>query len=244
MLKANRRGGFTMKREVVKKGLVFLLVLLTVCFFAGCGNKPAEEEQKPAEDPKEEQAEEEVFDEKAFLEEIDPVIDFLISAEEEVFGAEYDSETVYSAAFDTDGRQGEPAVLYPAGGTVPDGYFRDNAEASYYPVTNYKNFAELEAAVHKYLAGEGLEGIPEYKLDFAEVDGALYLVRGGRGYGELLPVKDTLVYEGEKEGARIVTIDYELFDEYDHTAHITLNETDEGWKITDIHREWPKSEGK
>ena len=200
--------------------LLALLLLLTACG----GGAPA-----PTQAP---EATEAPFDPAAFLQEIAPIADCLRSCDEEVFGAQLEPNRVFYAGY-AYGENGEEVLwLYPENAPLPEGCWEDPMMAMYYPVTNFSTNAQVRAQLEQFMTPALVS--EKFHDDFLEYDGSLYLVRGGRGYGALVCNPETLRYVGEENGNQVVSIDYELFGSFDHTATLVLCPEGSGWKLTDI----------
>ncbi len=130
------------------------------------------------------------------------------------FAAEYydtpeeERQAIYDhadAAYD-----GSPAMLIPAGEPVPDGYFSDPAAASYFPVYNFASIDEINAHLSLYFTQRYIDE-NQWRLaqNFFEIDGALYLTRGGRGYGTTSIDFDAVDYDNMQNNALVVpTLDH------------------------------------
>ena len=218
-----------MKKSGEKFLSILLICMVAAALMTGCGGK--KEEEKP---------EEETFNEQQFMEDIAPVIDVLHECDEELFGADVDFSTLYSAGYsETDvydennpyAADGiELSVLYPEGEGLPAGYIQDPAYAIYYPVSNFVSKDDVREYLKNYMTDDVINGF-DIDANFIEYEGALYLQRGGRGYGSLKCVKKSAEYVGEKDGMQQVRIKYEIFEEHSHYEILSFEETDEGWKL-------------
>lgn len=179
----------------------------------------------------------EKFSNEMFLEDIMPNVVCLNSCVQEMFGAEvdfdedsylvaYKSESVYA-----DGK-GDIALLYKTGeeSKYAD-YFIDPTCSDYYPVRNFKTNAEVRDYLRKYLSDEVID--KWFLNDFLEYEGKLYLRRGSRGYGAVTCDLESLKYMEEKDGKQYVTVDFKLFDEFDHTETLEFSKVNDIWIMTD-----------
>lgn len=177
-------------------------------------------------------ASQESFSEETFMEEIQPVLHCLQSCDWELFGAEVDNSTVYSAGMaDNNGRL-QPEILYQKGTSLPRGYKQDPGYTDYYPVKNFKTNEEIRKCLSYYMTEEMLEQL--FHDDFLEYEGQLYLCRGGRGYGSTVCQPETAEYLREEKGQHMIKVDYWSFGEYDYTVQMVLTDTKEGWKIDSV----------
>ena len=113
------------------------------------------------------------------------------------------------------------------------GYELDPADASYYEVTNFKTSAELCDYLNQFMLPE----IYEDKLaeNFEEIDGVLYLVRGGRGYGAVTCGQVEYIVPGAD--SLEVTAERLYFDEPDGAFVLTVKDVDGALKITSAAEE-------
>ena len=208
-----------------------MMLVLSLLVMTGCGPKVEPEKDNPEiVEPQVETA----FDSEIFLEEIKPALEYLESAEAEIYGAEVDFDHSYYAGYQEVNGQSELAVLIPLEETLPEGYVEDPAAASYYLVNNFTTIQEIKDYAMNYFLGDKIPNLDTLEYNFLAYEGKLYLCRGGRGYGTLLPKIDTVKYVGEENGEQIVTIDYYHFDEYDSTKTVHFVLEDNQWKIIDI----------
>ncbi len=100
-----------------------------------------------------------------------------------------------------------PIMLIAENETVPDGYIADPADASYFSVYNFSSKAELKEHLSLYFTQNYIENI-QRSIDenFLEFEGALYLVRGGRGYGSEGIDLDTVDYDDMQNNIVIVDL--------------------------------------
>lgn len=116
------------------------------------------------------------------------------------------------------------------------GYEPDPAEAAYFEVLSYKSLSELCAYLDEYMLPEIYES---YVADnFSEVDGVLYLVRGGRGYGAVTCGNITSVTPGSD--SLEVIAERQLFEEPDGLYILTLKEIGGRLKIVSALEEEAK----
>lgn len=231
-----------MKRNILKTGTALLLMTLLL---AGCGNRPeapAEDTQLPPEtvqiQPSETAAEtlqtqpaetEKAFDPERFLQEIQPALACLDALDMEQYGAAADFDTIYSAAI----RDGQVESLYPAFDPIQEGCEPDPGGRTFYPVSNFHTVAEVRAYCAQYMTDEILDS-SSLSDSFLEYEGMLYLVRWGKGYGELRSDPQSAVYLGEKDGMQQIQLTYNLFDQFYADAVISFLDTEEGWKLAAI----------
>jgi len=178
----------------------------------------------------------EAFSEEKFLEDITPNVIYLNSCVQEMFCAEVNFEDSYLSAYESksayaDGL-GDIALLFKPGeeGKYPD-YFIDPTCSSYYPVTNFKTNSEVRDYLKKYLSEDVID--KWFSNDFLEYEGQLYLVRGSRGYGAMTCDLESVKYVEEKDGKQYVTVDFKLFDEFDHTETLEFSKVNDVWIMTD-----------
>ncbi len=158
------------------------------------------------------------LDEEALQDVLAPYLEAYDSCLRDTFGTEVE-ETGYLRCYgsEEDSFSGDPSTikeLIPDSNAVPEGLFLDPAYAYLYPVTNFRSMSELQEELGQWIDLDAdflKEGLA---LNFNEFDDALYLVRGGRGYGvhwidpdsaKLVESGDTFIVEvdfythGEKE---------------------------------------------
>lgn len=177
----------------------------------------------------------EVFSEEKFLENIAPNMAYLNSCVQEVFCAEADSDE-YLAAYESESAyadgMGEIALLYkPGEESKYADYFIDPAYSSYYTVTNFKTNSEVRDYLKKYLSDDVID--KWFSNDFLEYEEKLYLVRGSRGYGAVTCDLESVKYVEEKDGKQYVTVDFKIFDEFDHTETLEFTKVNDVWIMTD-----------
>ncbi|NCC16389.1 MAG: hypothetical protein EOM28_08575 [Clostridia bacterium] len=179
----------------------------------------------------------EVFSEEKFLEDIAPNVVCLNSCVQEMFcaGVNFDDDS-YLAAYESksayaDGL-GDIALLFkPGEESQYMDYFIDPICASYYPVKSFKTNTEVRDNLKKYLADAVID--KWFSNDFLEYEGQLYLRRGSRGYGAMICDLESMKYEEEKDGKQYVTVDFKLFDEFDHTETLEFSKVNDVWIMTD-----------
>lgn len=114
------------------------------------------------------------------------------------------------------------------------GYEFDPTGASYYEVKNFKTEAELCDYLNRFMLPEIYEsGIAE---NFEEIDGILYLVRGGRGYGAVTCGNVVSIIPDASDSVQ-VTAERRLFEEPDGAFVLTVQEVDGVLKITNSAEE-------
>lgn len=203
----------------MKKILILLLSALLLC---GCGAAELSPTSAPAET--------EAFDPEVFLQEIRPSLEGLDQVDQELFGAQVDWEQKYAAGYE----DGVLTVLYPRGQALPQGCDPDPADADYFPISNYQELSQVRDYMEAFLSPELTDRFSYWQENFLQMEDGLYLCRGGRGYGALWFEPESLRYlDPTPEGHR-VTLDYYLFDQFDHTATLTLVPSPNGWQITEI----------
>ncbi|WP_206459226.1 hypothetical protein [Anaerovorax sp. IOR16] len=177
-----------------------------------------------------------VFSEENFLEDIAPNVLYLDSCVQEMFCAEVDFDDSYLAAYESksayaDG-MGEIALLFkPGEESKYDDFFIDPTYSSYDTVTNFKTNSEVRDYLKKYLSDDVID--KWFLNDFLEYEGQLYLVRGSRGYGAVTCDLESVKYVEEKDGKQYVTVDFKLFDEFDHTETLEFSKVNDVWIMTD-----------
>jgi len=179
----------------------------------------------------------EAFSQEKFLEAITPNVVCLNSCVQELFGAEVDfDKDSYLAAYENESAyadgKGDIALLYKRGEESKcSDYFIDPTWSDYYPVKNFKTNTEVRDYLRKYLSDEVIN--KWFSNDFLEYEGQLYLRRGSRGYGAMACDLESLKYVEEKDGKQYVTVDYKLFDEFDHTETLQFSKVNDVWIMTD-----------
>ena len=168
-----------------------------------------------------------------FLTDIQPILDCLASCDADLYGADVDWDTVLSAGT-VSAEDPTIAVLFPEGDPLPEGFAEDPACAQFYPIRNYTSMADVQAWLEQYMmpavAQEQLLYAPDSEL--LEFDGALYLVRGGRGYGMVSMDLSTLEYRREEDYQHVVGVQCVAFDEYDSTRELYFAADPDGWILT------------
>ncbi|MCQ4935958.1 hypothetical protein [Anaerotignum propionicum] len=205
----------------MKKIVIIVLSAFVIFFMAAC-NAPSKAE---------------VFSEEKFLEDITPNLVCLNSCVHEMFGAEVDfNEDSYLAAYESESAyadgMGDIALLFkPGEESKYVDYFIDPTCSDYYPVTNFKTNAEVRDYLRKYLSDEVID--KWFSNDFLEYEGQLYLIRGSRGYGAMKCDLESLKYVEEKDDKQYVTVDFKLFDTFDHTETLEFSKVNDVWIMTD-----------
>ena len=98
-----------------------------------------------------------------------------------------------------------PVLLYGVDEEVPDGYFLDPAVISYYEVDYFKSLSDLYSNLSIFLSDAYLSSIkPDIESSFFEYDGALYIKRGGMGYGNTRLNLDDVDYSSIKGSSLVV----------------------------------------
>ncbi len=153
------------------------------------------------------------------------------------FSAEYyDAEDevkrgVYEREEDANGYN-PPALLLGMNEATPDGYVEDPATVSYMPVYNFNSKADIYEHFSLYFTDRFLESIQHnVDMNFLEFDGALYLTRGGMGYGMSSLNFDNIDVSAMQDNTLIV--DELLFGEPNGKIELTFIEEDGGLKIDD-----------
>ncbi len=137
--------------------------------------------------------------------------------------AVYESEAAYN-----DGQA--PALLLGLNEAIPNGYYADPADATYMPVYNFNSKAELNEHFGNYFTQRYLHNIQALiSNNFLDFEGALYLVRGGMGYGMLSVNFDTIDYQAMQDNTLL--IDRLLFGEADGKSRLTFAEENGSLKI-------------
>lgn len=179
----------------------------------------------------------EAFSEEKFLEDITSNVVCLNSCVQEMFGAEVDfDEDSYLAAYESESAyadgMGDIALLFkPGEESKYADYFIDPIGSYYYPVKNFKTNAEVRDYLRKYLSDEVID--QWFSNDFLEYKGQLYLRRGSRGYGAMKCDLESLKYVEEKDDKQYGTVDFKLFDEFDHTETLEFSKVNDVWIMTD-----------
>lgn len=179
----------------------------------------------------------EAFSEEKFLADIAPNIACFDSCILEMFCAETDMNDSYLAAYESESAYangtGNIALLFKPEEEkkYAEKYFIDPTYSSYYTVTNFKTNSEVRDHLKKYLSDNIIDTV--FSNDFLEYEGQLYLRRGSRGYGALTCDLESVKYIGEKDGKQYVTMDFKLFDEFDHTETLEFTRINDIWIMTD-----------
>lgn len=176
-------------------------------------------------------------------EDVKPIVDVFAGVVAENFGIDADFENGKSAIINP--KDGSKKILdlspyYREDGSRDlssfPGYESDPTDASYFEVLNYKSLSELCAYLDEYMLPEIYES---YVADnFSEVDGVLYLVRGGRGYGAVTCGNITSVTPGSD--SLEVIAERQLFEEPDGLYILTLKEIGGRLKIVSALEEEAK----
>ena len=214
-------------KKLYKAMILFIIPCLVL--LSACSSSKGPEEQQTSQD-----VQEEVFSQDQFMKDIQPALECLKSCDEELFLAQVDFDHDLLAAYQKDKDQNDIAVLYPSGDPLPKGYDSDLADARYYHVENYNHIQALKEDLQRYMTDDVIASFQLLENDFINFDDALYLVRGGRGYGALVSVPESAKYIEEKNNQHIVQIEYKMFDEHDHDAKISFIQDDGHWKIAHI----------
>ena len=106
----------------------------------------------------------------------------------------------------------------------------DPTDSVLYEILNFKTNAEALAYLRQYMTPD-IAG--ELFHEFLEMDGKLYMVYGGRGYGaEQLDLDSASV--SVSGDTCTVTLDFCLFDEKVNTCTVSFAKQGENWIITAI----------
>ncbi len=151
------------------------------------------------------------------------------------FSAEYyDAEDeikkgVYEREEDANGYN-PPALLLGMNEATPDGYVEDPAAVSYLPVYSFNSKADIYEHFSLYFTDRFLESIQHnVDMNFLEFDGALYLTRGGMGYGMSSLNFDNIDVSAMQDNTLIV--DELLFGEPNGKIELTFIEEDGSLKL-------------
>ena len=221
-----------MKHNFIK-GLTLLLALLMSISLVACGGGDDPVDPNVPDNPVSDNKSE--FNDEIYARDMLKAFEVLKSCDEELFTAEVDFDTKYIAAY----KNGKPAIIIGANDEIPSTYEEDPAAAYYYLVKNYKSMAELKAALAHYFSDEVIATL-NISDNLSEVDGALYLVRGGRGYGGILPDLDTVLLKSETAlddgDEKKYSIEYYAFGSYEKTREVTFKWTkDHYWQVVKIN---------
>ncbi len=149
-------------------------------------------------------------------------------AEDMIKKAVYESE---EAINENDG----PSMLIGLNEAVPEGYLSDPADALYMPVYNFNSKAEISEHFSAYFTSRYVDDM-QINLDynFFEFEGALYIVRGGMGYGAYSVDFDSLDYSKMQNNQMVINT---LFlGEPDGNVHVKFKQEDGSLKIdSDMH---------
>ena len=204
-------------------GLFQILVVLSVLLTA-CGKAvPEETAAVPGK----------LFSPEDFMNEIQTNLTALYECEAETFFTEIMYDTVYLAAGQLDGYDFTAQMIYEERTEVPKGYEIDPSYSSYFRVRHLTSFADVREKLCCYLSEELVDQYLDPE-EFFETPETLYIRRGARGYGSILPDVNSARYLGQEGLEQLVAIDYLFFGEYDFTGTLHFTEMDGSWKITRV----------
>ncbi len=213
----------------MKKLILFALSAACV-FLCACTAVPLSEDKESKPD----------FYAEDLYSELKDYIDVLNECAHETFGAEISGESfndIYIRLYDgsaEDVSEKEPVKLIPYSEVADKDFeeFEEYVKSEYglepdpsyaylFKVNNFKTNADVRDYLQKYMTPEVVDSL--FNNDFQEFDGSLYLVRGGRGYGAVSYDVSSLKFVEEKDGAYYVTININLFDNFDTTAKLEFS---------------------
>ncbi len=127
-----------------------------------------------------------------------------------------------------------PIMLIGLNEPVPDGYFPDLTEVLYMPVYNFNSKAQLYEHFSLYFTQQYIGEIKErVERAFFELDGSLYLMRGGMGYGMFNLDLDFVDYTNTIDNMLIVDILY--FGEPDGNMLVKFKQESGSLKIDSVN---------
>lgn len=203
---------------------VLWILLAAALLLCGCGENASGETEAVSQ---------KTFSPEDFMNKIQINLTALYECEAETFFADILYDTVYLAAGRLDGYNFTAEVLYEDGTQPPEGYEIDPSYSSYFRVKQLKNIEEVRGNLCQYMSEELVAQYLDPE-EFFETPETLYIRRGARGYGSILPDVNSARYLGQEGGEQLVAIDYLFFGEYDFTGTLHFVKTDTGWKITQV----------
>ncbi len=127
-----------------------------------------------------------------------------------------------------------PIMLIDLNEPIPDGYFPDLTEVLYMPVYNFNSKEQLYEHFSLYFTRQYMSEVKErVERAFFELDGALYLMRGGMGYGMFNLDLDSVDYTNMIDNMLIVDIHY--FGEPDGNMLVKFEQESGSLKIDSVN---------
>ena len=212
-------------------GIFLILVVLSV-LLAACG-EAAPEKTEPSLQVEVMKPFSGKFSPEDFMNEIQIHLTALYECEAETFFTEIMYDTSYLAAGHWEGENFVADTLYEEGTKAPEGYEIDPSYSSYYVARHLATIADVRKNLCFYLS----EDLVDHYLDpeeFFETPQTLYIRRGARGYGSILPDVNSARYLGQEGQEQLVAVDYQFFGEYDFTATLHFIRTDSSWKLIQV----------
>ena len=159
-------------------------------------------------------------------------LDLINQCYAETCGAELGS-TEYSRVYTSEEAMmaGEAPIEIVERSSIDGSNLTDPTDAVLYEILNFKTNAEALAYLEQYMAPDVAQAL--FPNEFLEMDGKLYMVYGGRGYGaEQLDLDSASI--SVSGDTCTVTLDFCLFDEKVSTATVSFEKQGEAWIITSI----------
>lgn len=158
-------------------------------------------------------------------------LDLINQCYAETYGAELGS-TAYRLVYTSleAAMAGEAPIAVVEESAADHSNITDPTDSTLYEILNFKTNAEALAYLQQYMTPD-IAG--ELFHEFLEMDGKLYMVYGGRGYGaEQLDLDSASVSVSGDTCS--VTLDFCLFDEKVNTCTVSFAKQGEDWIITAI----------
>ena len=212
--------------------VLFLILAVLSALLTACG-EAVPEKTEPALQVETMRPSSEKFSPEDFMNEIEINLTALYECEAETFFTEIMYDTSYLAAGHWEGDNFAADVLYEEGTKAPEGYEIDPSYSSYYVARHLATIADVRKNLCFYIS----EDLVDRYLDpeeFFETPETLYIRRGARGYGSILPDVHSASYLGQEGQEQLVAIDYLFFGEYDFTGTLHFTRIDGSWKITQV----------
>ena len=217
----------------MKKTSGFLLILMVLSvLLAACGEAEPEKTE-PSLEVEVMKPYSENFSPEDFMTAIQINLTALYECEAETFFTEIMYDTSYLAAGHWEGDTFVADTLYEEGTKAPKGYEIDPSYSSYYVARHLATIADVRKNLCFYIS----EDLVDRYLDpeeFFETPETLYIRRGARGYGSILPDVHSARYLGQEGEEQLVAIDYLFFGEYDFTSTLHFQRINKSWKITQV----------
>lgn len=159
-------------------------------------------------------------------------LDLINQCYAETCGAELGS-TEYSRVYTSEEAMmaGEAPIEIVERSTIDGSNLTDLTDSVLYEILNFKTNAEALAYLEQYMVPDVAQAL--FPNEFLEMDGKLYMVYGGRGYGaEQLDLNSAAISVSGDTCS--VTLDLCLFEEKSGTCTVSFAKQGENWIITAI----------